>query len=749
MTIYFNGGSVGDYRYVREADGTIRSSADLTVGTVKIVSKLAGRFQGDMPIEYELDQNRAGQSFKLALKDGKLTATVPGQKPSEIPYANPKVFWGSLHPVFTASLLKATDWDRKQVQSVKGFLIDGGTEVECKVTPLTEKTTSAGTARFYRAAAGTVAVDYAMTPDGRVVGMDVPGQKLRYVADGWSGLYVDPFAKYPELSAAKFNVKRLPTQRMKTRDGVELVQDVFLPDAEGKFPVVFSRTPYDRGNEALAADFYVKRGYAYVTQDCRGRTDSGGEWDPFVNERNDGYDAIDWIAKQPWCDGNVGMIGGSYGGFVQWAAAVERHPALKCIVPQVSPPLDAMRNLPYDHGVFFLYANVWWGKIVRDKKADMSTIQSSLPNPKGFLTLPLSKVDDAVLGHDVPFFDQWLRRPGLDQWKGWNFYDRLAQVDIPALHISGWWDGDEIGTNLNWEAMRRLGRRNQWLVYGPWTHFFNSTSSLGDTDYGSRAMIDLETLYIRWFDTWLKHKDVGLTKIPRVQAFVTGANKWLSLPDWPTAMAAPRTLYLGGPTKGSDKGRLLSFPVTRQAPSVYTYDPSKDVVGDTYLKVDPTKQTTRMSLAKNQKGILLFQSDPVKRPMAIAGPYEVSLTFKSSARDTDFFVNFVDVGPKGEMRVFGQGGKIRASYIGGLDRPRPIVPNKVYTAKIKPWDSAHQLAAGHRLALVISSTAFPAYARNLGTGEPIATGTKMVPQTNTIFHDAVRSSTIRFHVLWD
>src|SRR5262249_40501250 len=159
--------------------------------------------------------------------------------------------------------------------------------------------------------------------------------------DGWDGLYVDPLAKYPELSQPTFGTKTETGVAMKTRNGVTLVCDVVRPNDALKHPAILVRTPYGRSSETLSGAFWASRGYVYVTQDCRGREDSGGNWDPFVNEGPDGADTIGWIAKQSWSDGKVGMIGGSYAGYVQWAAAVEEPPALRCIVPQVSPP-DAM-----------------------------------------------------------------------------------------------------------------------------------------------------------------------------------------------------------------------------------------------------------------------------------------------------------------------------------------------------------------------------------------------------------------------
>jgi len=619
-------------------------------------------------------------------------------------------------------------------------------------TPLLSKTTTAGKVQQFQIRIGILNLDYYMTQDGRVVAMDVPSQKLRFIEDGWTALFVDPFEKYPELSQAKRTPAAPRIDKLTTRDGVQLVQTIFLPEGSGKYPTIFERTPYGRSQEAVLADFYTKRGYAYVVQDCRGRGDSTGSFDPFVTEANDGYDSINWIAKQPWCDGNVGMIGASYGGFVQWAAASEVPAALKCIVPQVSPPLDAMTNLPYDHGMFFLWGDIWWGNIVHSKDLDPSLIFATLPNPQGFKTLPLAKAPKSVLGFDVPFFEKWLDRTGLKDWTGWNFYKDLDRVTIPALHISGWWDGDEIGTNMNWEAMRARKRQNQWLIYGPWTHLFNTDTKLGDVDYGPSAIIDLDTLYIRWFDTWLKHKNVGLNKIPHVQAFVTGANKWVSLSDWPAPASKTRSLYLGatGTAHGlNGGGELAEHTARRQTASKIVYDPSVAVVPAALLKVDPSKASTDVTKGLDSPLYLFYKSAVLNKSMAITGPYEVSLHFRTSARDTDFVVALIDVDGQGHSRAFGTSGKIRASYINGLDEPRPLTPNQDYVAKIKPWDSAHELKAGHRLGLLITCSAFPMFARNLGTGEPIKNATRMVVQKNQILHDAAHPSKVTFQVLWE
>jgi len=433
------------------------------------------------------------------------------------------------------------------------------------------------------------------------------------------------------------------------------------------------------------------------------------------------------------------MIGGSYSGYVQWASAVLNPPALKCIVPQVSPP-DAMRNLPYDHGIFYLYGNLWWAQIVAGRRTDFSGLRSALPHPMKLDTLPLSKLDEAVLGDHLEFYDKWLSRPTIEDWKGMDFTYHLADVHIPALDISGIWDGDEIGTHINWTTMHSLGRDNQWIVFGPWVHAFNTNHSFADVEYGPDAIIDLDSVFLRWFDTWLKGKDVGEAKQPHVRLFVTGANKWVDYADWPDSTMQPRTLYLIkdglANSSGADESRE------------YTYDPAKDTVPQVFAKMDPSEATTKVSQLTVKGGIVL-QSPVLEKDTAIASPFNVKLFFMTSALDTDFFVDVVDVDPKGVMRILGQAGKIKASYLSGMDAVHPLTPGKEYEANVTPWDFAHEFKKGHRIGLIVTSSMFPQYARNLGTAEPIKDATRIIVQKNTILMGKDHPSSFSFEVLWE
>lgn len=748
MSIEFSGTKSGESVWTVNQDGTFSGSATIQISTIKLESKISGKRTGGIVTSFEASSKGPQGNAEFSYKPGSLEIrSAKGKQTLKYDMKTDKaVLLGNLIPQLYTEALSRVKFESKTKQSVTILIAEAGVQAPFVFLPKGTKVTPKGTAKMYGVTIGAVEAELAADADGRIVGMDVPAQKLRWIVDGWSAVFEDPLAKFPELSQATYATKTMTGLKMKTRDGVELVSDVILPSKPGKYPVILTRTPYGRASDIANDQWYAQRGYAVVSQDCRGRGASGGNWDPFVNERKDGYDAIDWIAKQDWCDGNVGMIGGSYGGYVQWAAAVERHPALKCIIPQVSPP-DAMRNLPYEYGTFMLYGSLWWARIVQGKDADMSVMKSPMPHPEKLSTLPLSKVDDLAMGKNVPFFDLWLKRYRKSDWKGWDFPDDIARVEIPVLHISGWWDGDGIGTKLNWEALRSAGKKNQWLIYGPWVHAFNTNSSFGGVDYGKKAIIDLDSVFLRWFDTWLKNKPADWEHQPKVRAFVTGANQWLDLADWPDAnVSQTKRLYFFAPSGAiapKSYGLLVNEPPLVQKPVVFTYDPKTDTVDKTFLKDVVQESTTKVSFEGNRANIV-FQTPALSAPMRVGGPITVSLSFSTSAKDTDFFAILADTDEKGVTRIVGQPGKVRASYIADMSNPQPLTPNKKYKATLRLWDTAHEFAVGHKLSVLLTSSMFPAMSRNLGTAEPPFGATRMVKQVNSIYLSKANPSYIEF-----
>jgi hypothetical protein len=367
----FGGNDAGTSSYVSRADGTFESSTELNIAGMTIKSRLTGKLIDGAITEYELVNQQAGTEVTVSAKDGKAHLKA-GDVVRDMTYKPSKVLFGNLHPILSETWSKVLDPAKDGVQKIDVFILDAATTLPVDVLKKKARTVEVDgkkqVADVYLARLGTVEFDVYLAQGSTFAAWDVPSQKLQAIRSGYELFLVDPSTLYPELSQPTMKTKTEKAVHVKMRDGVELVADVVRPADDAKHPAILERTPYGRQIVSqLEGEWWAKRGYVHIVQDVRGRNDSAGEWSPFGNERKDGYDTIDWIAKQGWSDGKVGMIGGSYVGWVQWAAAVEVHPALKCIVPQVSPP-DLFFNFPIDHGVPMLFGALWWSNFVKDKK---------------------------------------------------------------------------------------------------------------------------------------------------------------------------------------------------------------------------------------------------------------------------------------------------------------------------------------------------------------------------------------------
>ncbi|MBK9385905.1 MAG: CocE/NonD family hydrolase [Planctomycetes bacterium] len=541
------------------------------------------------------------------------------------------------------------------------------------------------------------------------------------------------------------------------RDGVKLKVDLYRPAGEGKFPAILARTPYNRVSEgALKGHTYAERGYAFIAQDVRGRFESEGEFVPFLNEERDGHDTLSWIAAQPWCTGKIGMIGASYVGLVQWLAAKSGHPALKCIVPQVSPP-DPQENFPYEGGCFLLSA-AWWSRVLETMEAGTDWA-NGLDWEALFQTLPLGDLDRALGASEECFLDEWLAHPPHDvaYWERMSYQSRFPSFDLPAFHVSGWWDGDMPGAYQNFAGMRaraktEAARSGQVLVMGPWTHFFNTQRKLGEVDFGDEAVIDLDSCHLRFFDRHLKGVENGLEQAPPVYVFVMGAKRWRAAQAWPLPETRFTSLYLtsGGNAKKRDGDGLLQLapPAEDGKAESYRYDPLalpslEDVdFGDLSGKAVTADQSDEPDL----ESTLDFLSAPLAAACEIVGPIEVVLWVSSDAADTDFAAALYRVTSDGKRYAI-RGGVQRLRYARDPRRDQPVPPNEVVQVRIDLWATGIEIAAGERLALSVDSLAWPGYARNLNTLESPLTAKDAVVATNTIYLDAKRPSHVLLPVI--
>ncbi|MHB8635415.1 MAG: CocE/NonD family hydrolase [Fimbriimonadaceae bacterium] len=735
------GAVIGKNTYDEAPDGSFKSHSELTLGPQHVISDLSATWKHGVPENLLFTQNSGASSLKIAITGGKVVTDVNGVH-HQLPYTfKGKLFFTNFHPQLARYFADVYRTDIGGKQKLKVFFVEAQQPLDIDVTSIPSRNARRGNtsevAEGFTLDLPGVALNLYTVGDKRVDAIDAPSQQFQAVDVDVTGLLTDPIAAFPELSQATFKIKAVNGVKVPMRDGVELVHDALMPEAKGKFPVILVRTPYGRKGQVPLGAFYAARGYVYIVQDVRGREDSDGVWDPMVNERKDGFDTIQWIAKQPWCDGNVGMIGGSYGGYVQWAAAVEHPKALKCIVPQVSPP-DAFTNIPYEYGTLPLVADTWWLNVVRNKQTDLAAIGVLAPKPQGFLTLPLADVPKAAFGYELPMFTAWLKRDRAADWKGYDIEKDIASVKIPVLNISGWWDGDGIGTELHWTKLEALHKTNQWLIEGPWTHAFNTTTKFGEYDFGPGAIRDLDSVYLRWFDTWLKGKRVNLDKMPKASVFMTGENRWHDAPSFPEPAAKVVEWYLGS------AGKLGARPGAGS--SKYTYDPH-DAVMPKLPEPFSTSVSLKLGAAETTHGAVEFKSKPFDADTSFEG----SMTFKAFVRtdvvDTDLYVIVADVFPDGTTLAMASPGKLRLAYRNGFAKPELMKPGHVYGVTIHPWWFAHRFPKGHRLAVIVRSSLFPGTARNLNTGEPLATATRMVIAHVEVMHDKLHPSSLTWYRL--
>jgi putative CocE/NonD family hydrolase len=729
----YAGSKCGESKFERFADGRFESSMSFVIGPQSQAMTLKGKFEKDLLTEFDMNAKAGSRITVVTLKEGKLNATVDGKvqgKEVALKVTTPALL-GAFIPEFTSTLF--AEWKKDPTKKkFDVFFIDSLAPMSVDVVnkPMTAVLASGTHAlTMLTVTAAGIDIQYAFTAQGDLVGMQVPAQKFGAFKEGWEGVFTSPVMKYKELSQPIFEVAKESAVATPMRDGVKLISDVVRPKDELKHPVILIRTPYGRKASALEGEFWASRGYVLVAQDVRGRGSSEGEFDPLIAEVSDGKDTLDWLVSQPWCNGKVGMIGGSYLGYVQWAAASTQHPALKCIIPQVSPP-NPMQNFPWDHGAFMLAPNVWWSRVVKDKEADMSSAMAAVTGTQHFLDLPITKIDDAMLGKNIPFYDDWTKRLQIGDWKGVFRAEDIGKVKIPVLHVSGTWDGDGVGTKIHWQALRTAGSKNQWMVFGPWTHFFNSTSEFGGFKYGPDAILELDSVYLRFFDSNLKGKDVFWNKQPHVRMFVTGANKWYTSNDWPLPQSKAKTLFLGGKTAvgPKSKGQLLA-KVPRTAKDSYVYDPNNTKFRPQDLQVGK-EGNLLMKAADMDKNDVAFASAPFTENTVVSGPLKLEVYVSTTAKDATFHVMVFDQYPNGDARLIGLPGTKRVWY--ELGKPGPIVPKKVYKITIEPWEFAHLIPKGHQLAIYLTSDMFPQFARNPGTGEPEWKATKLVKATHTV-----------------
>ena len=555
------------------------------------------------------------------------------------------------------------------------------------------------------------------------------------------------------LISAQIRIDRY--QAVPMRDGVKLYADVYRPAADGKYPVLVVRTPYgvQRENSGVhdKLPMFAGKGYAVVNQDVRGRYESEGKWEPFRFEAQDGYDTIEWAAKQPWSNGKVCTEGGSYLGHVQWAAASRTPPHLVCAFPAVAST-NIYANWITHGGAFRLSFNYGWGVVRMPNRIMLPQwwhTGKDAPNELLYENilkhLPLATGDLRSANYAVQHYRDWIEHPGYDAyWKSISDEERFDKVKVPIHTSGGWFDIFLAGTINGYTGMRARGgspqaRAQVRMVIGPWGH--GQSQKYGDLDFGSEADHHLTDYELRFFDHYLKGASNGLDSELPVKIFYMGAaaNKWKFEKDWPI----PGTRYT--PWYLHEGGRLSpTAPTTSDSVTNYRYDPEDPVptLGGNNCCGTPTIAGPKdQQPLQNRADIARFSSDPLTEPLAIAGPVKMTLHAASDGADTDWMIKLIDVYPDGRAYPMAEG-MLRARFRNGLDKPALLRPNESYEFTVDLVGTAVVFDRGHTIRVDVMSSDFPQFDRNPNTGEVFGSSLKVRVAKQTIHHSKAKPSHI-------
>lgn len=552
-------------------------------------------------------------------------------------------------------------------------------------------------------------------------------------------------------------VRQLWNVPVNTRDGVRLAADVYLP-AEGldggPHPGVLTRTPYGRQTAVYVemARHLAEHGYVVVLQDVRGRGDSDGDWITFRGEGPDGFDTVEWMASQPWCNGRIGTFGGSYGGWCQWALAREHPPHLATMISTAAVGAW-MQEVPWDNGCLFL-PKVCWVAGMDGRTSQDPTLVDNWPSV--FRHLPVATMGDA-LGRDLPLWQEYLSHPTFDDyWRSMRLDEDLADVDVPALHVTGWYDNNQPGALFFYRGVDDASQRaaDHHLVIGPWDHGGTQETPgqlFGGVDFGRDSVSDLFELHRRWFDRWLKD-ETSEWQQGRVRLFLTGENRWHETTAWPPSDVELRKLYLrseGAANTLAGDGRLASESATSDEPAdVYTYDPRDPVsclLDENFFSPSFLETPLDHRFRHEHDDVLVYTAEPQGESFAVAGKPVVHLFAATDGLDTDWFADLHDVSAEGASQLLARG-RLRGRFRETLEVEALLKPDEVYEFVFELSAVGHVVRPRHRLRLTVTSSCFPLWDRNPNTGAPLGQDAELRVAVNRIYHEANRESRVELPI---
>ncbi len=601
-------------------------------------------------------------------------------------------------------------------------------------------------------------------------------------------------------SEAMYEVQVEKDVMVEMRDGTRMATDIYLPAQDGhaldrRFPVLLQRTPYDKaaGRMEDEARYFAERGYVVVMQDNRGRYNSEGYFHKYVSDAEDGYDCVEWIAKQPWSEGTTGTFGTSYGAHTQGAMAAMNPPHLSTMMVDCGAFSNAYMSSARHNGAFELRQVGWamnQARLSKEAKADPVIVQAldatsmeewfqRMPWKKGLSPLRWTPdYEDYLLElWSRGDYDDYWKRPGL---AGELFYDNWS--DVPQLHSGGWYDSYTRTTFENYIGLSKIKKGPIRVLMGPWTHGQRSVSYSGEIEFGPTAMLDGNLaeswwdFHVMWYDAWLKGLDNGIKDEPPIRLFIMGGGdgrknaegrmnhggSWRFENEWPLARTKFTNYYF------HHDGLLSADAPSASDPTTFQFDPDNPVptiggnlsggimtlAGGFHQQERPDFYGSKPPYLplSSRHDVLVFQTTPLEEDVEVTGPVTVNLWVSSSALDTDFTAKLLDVCPPNEDYPDGfdlnlTDSIMRVRYRDSWENPEMMEPGNVYKLSFPLYPTGNLFKKGHRIRVDISSSNFPRFDVNPNTGEPQGRSLRKVVAENTVYHDSEHPSNMELAVI--
>jgi len=526
-------------------------------------------------------------------------------------------------------------------------------------------------------------------------------------------------------------------QKIPLRDGVNLSANIFKPEKMSKpLPAIMVLTPYVSDHNVKRGEYFSKNGYVFVSVDCRGRGNSEGIFTPFENEGKDGYDAVEWIARQSWCNGKVGTMGGSYKGMDQWLIAKENPPHLTSMAPTatVCPGIDATRDRniyrTYNLSILSFVSGRTLNPKIAFSKYTMGKIKRYYMENE-----PYSNLLDALKMPDNnsrKVFKRWINHPTFDAfWK--NILPSakdFEEIKIPILSITGYFDDDQPGHMYYYSQFLKNAKKTVknkiYFVVGPWDHSGTRRpkANLGGLKFGNQAAINILKLHKQWFDWTMKNGDKPDFLKDRITYFHMGPNKWDYRPSYKELSDKQISFYLsspqGNPNNVYTSGTMKSNSVNDKNPDLLIYDPLKPAFKDDYQINNDNDDYFTNSGYLSEKGWLYYHSEILKKDIDIAGYPLLKAFVEIDAPDTDFYYKLFEIKPNGKS-VYISNGIMRARFRNSLAKEELVKPGSINGYDIKSLNlTVYRISKGSRLRLLFGYLDSQSYQKNYNTGGDVS-----------------------------